>query len=258
MNCREVNRFLDAYLDGELDAQQQHRLERHLNLCSSCQSLAQDRQDFTSFFTTDPVSFNAPPQLKARIVATLSREQAKQRFASSCRPWVYATAVVISSLFLALSLFSALNILFPDADKEFSRQAVLRHSRSLSADHLVDIASPDPQIVRPWLTAKLDFAPPVVGLPALGFSLVGGRIEVIQNRPVATLVYHHDKDVVTLFCWPPWKEHLSDSDHSIEGCQVCTWSNAQCNYILVSKLSDAEMAEFVDSLRADIRSGMYF
>jgi anti-sigma factor RsiW len=258
MNCGEVNRFLDAYLDGELDAQQEHRLERHLGLCPSCQSLAQERQEFASFFMTDPVAYSAPPQLKARILATVHRKQARQRFASSCWPWVYATAVVISSLFLALSLFLASNILFPDTEKEFSRQAILRLSRSLSVDQRVDIASSNPQIVQLWLTAKLDFAPPVVGLPTSGYSLLGGRVEVIQNRPVATLVYKHDKDVVTLFCWPPRKEHLSERDYFIEGCQVCTWSNAKCNYILVSKLSDGEMAKFVDSFRADTQSGVYF
>ena len=81
---------------------------------------------------------------------------------------------------------------------------------------------------------------------------------MIQNRSVATLVYKHDKDVVTLFCWPPKKEHLSKSDHLIEGYHVSTWGNAECNYILVSKLSDREMDQFVDSFRAHIRSGAYF
>ena len=83
-------------------------------------------------------------------------------------------------------------------------------------------------------------------------------MDVIKNRSVAALVYKNDKDVVTLFCWPPKKEHLSKSDHLIEGYHVSTWSNAECNYILVSKLSDRDMDEFVDSFRVQIQSGAYF
>ncbi|MGA8659085.1 MAG: anti-sigma factor [Chthoniobacterales bacterium] len=252
MKCDEIHRFLDTYLDGELDFARQVELEQHLAYCPLCQSLAQERQEFRAFFAASGPRYKAPPRLEAKVLAAVRREQAKQKFSLLRQPWVYATAVVVVSVFLAL------NILFPDAEKELSRQAVLCHSHSLSTDHLVDLASPNPAVIKPWLTARLDFAPPVVGAPASGYSLLGGRVDVIQNRSVATLVYKHDKDVVTLFCWPPKKEHLSKSDHSIEGYQVCTWSNAQCNYILVSKLSDQAMDEFVDSFRVRVQSGAYF
>jgi anti-sigma factor RsiW len=113
-------------------------------------------------------------------------------------------------------------------------------------------------VVKPWLTARLDFAPPLVGSPASGYSLVGGRVDVVQNRSVATLIYKHDKDVVSLFCWPPDKEHLSSSERSINGYRVATWSDAQRNYVLVSRLSDRAIHDFMDSFRARIQSGAYF
>jgi anti-sigma factor RsiW len=252
MKCEEIHPFLDTYLDGELDFARQLELEQHLTDCPLCQSLVEDRQEFRAFFAAGVPRYNASPQLETKVLAAVRREQAKQKFALLRQPWVYAAAVV------AVSIFLALNILFPGAERELSQQAVLRHSHSLSTDHLVDVASPNPAVVKPWLTARLDFAPPVVGSPASGYSLLGGRVDVIQDRSVATLVYKHDKDVVTLFCWPPKKEHLSKSDHSIEDFRVSTWSNAQCNYILVSKLSNRAMDEFVDSFRVRVQSGAYF
>ena len=84
------------------------------------------------------------------------------------RPWVHAVGVIVLSLSLAL------NILFPDAGGELFRQAVLRHSQSFASGHAVEVASPNPQVVKTWLTAKLDFVPSVVGSPASGYSLVGG------------------------------------------------------------------------------------
>jgi anti-sigma factor RsiW len=194
MKCEEVHRFLDTYLDGELDLARRLELDQHLAICPLCQPLMEDRQEFRTFFAASAPSYKAPPELKAKVLAAVRREEPKQKFSLFWQPWVYATAVVLVSVFLAL------RILFPDAEKELSQQAVSRHFHSLSTEHLVDVASPNPAVVKPWLTARLDFAPPVVGSPASGYSLLGGRVDMIQNRSVATLVYKHDKDVVTLFC----------------------------------------------------------
>ena len=252
MKCEEAGRFIDAYLDSELELSQRLELERHLSLCRSCSSLVQEGQAFRSFFRANAPKYKAPPQLRIKVLATARREKAKLTFSLLHQPWAYAAAAFVLSLSLVL------NFLFPDVGQEVSRQAVLRHSRSISADHLVDVASADPHVVKSWLTAKLDFSPPVVSLPTSGYSLIGGRLDVIQNRQVATVVYKNDKAVVTLFCWPPKKEHLSAGDHFIEGYHACTWSNAECNYILVSKLSGRETDEFVDSFRDQVQPGVYF
>jgi anti-sigma factor RsiW len=252
MNCEETKRFLDAYLDRELDLRRYTEVEQHLSVCPSCQSIAQELEEFRSLLRAGAQTLKAPPQLRANVLAAVRREQAKRSTAFWRQPWVYAAAVVILSLFLAL------RILLPDAGGELSRQAVLLHAQSLAANHPVDLTSANPQVVKSWLTAKLDFVPPVVGFPAPGYSLLGGRVAEIQNRSVAALIYKHDKDVVTLFCWPPKKQHLSKSDHLIEGYHVSTWSNAECNYILVSKLTDREMDEFVHSFRVHVQSGAYF
>ena len=252
MNCEEARLFLDAYLDHELELSPRLELERHLSLCPSCRSLAQERQESRFFFTASVPTYQAPPRLRTKVLAALRREKEQQTFAFLRQPWIYAAAVLV----LGLSL--ALNILFPDVGKEVSRQAVLRHIRSISADHLVDVASANPQVVKSWLTPKLDFSPPVVGFPAPEYSLLGGRVDVIQDRSVATVVYKSNKDVVTLFCWPPNKEQLPTGDHIIEGYHVYTWSNAACNYILIAKSSDRDMDEFMDSFRDHVQSGAYF
>ena len=252
MKCEEAHHFIDIYLDGELDSARQSELEQHLATCPSCRALLEERQEFREFFVVAASDYKAPPQLEIKVLASLRQVRAKESVSLWRQPWVYAAAV------LAISFCLAWRILFPDPEKEFSQQAVLLHSSSLSTSRLVDVASPNPVVVKPWLTARLDFAPPLVGSPAAGYSLVGGRVAVIENRSVATIVYKHDQDVVSLFCWPPEKEHLSTSERSIDGYRVSTWSNAQCNYVLVSKLSDRAMHDFMDSFRVHIQTGAYF
>jgi predicted anti-sigma-YlaC factor YlaD len=120
MNCEETKRFLDAYLDRELDLCRYSELEEHLSLCPSCQSLAQELEEFRALLMAGAQTLKAPPQLRANVLAAVRREQAKHSFAFLRQPWVYAAAVVVLSLFLAL------NILLPDARGELSRHAVLR------------------------------------------------------------------------------------------------------------------------------------
>jgi anti-sigma factor RsiW len=97
----------------------------------------------------------------------------------------------------------------------------------------------------------------VVDVPASGYSLLGGRVDVIQHRTVAAVIYKHGREVITLFCWPVNKETVSDADRLIDGYRVGTWSNAECNYIVVSKLSKREHDEFLESFRDHLESNIY-
>lgn len=138
MDCEEVDRFIDVYLDEELDLNRQLALEQHLTFCPLCRSLLEERLEFRSFFAANVARRNTSPELEAKVLAAVRRGRAKQKFSFLRQPWIYTLALV------AVSVFLSLKILFPDAERELFRQAVLRHSRSLSTLHLVDVASSDP------------------------------------------------------------------------------------------------------------------
>jgi predicted anti-sigma-YlaC factor YlaD len=46
MNCDEVGRLLDAYLDGESDLNRQPKVEKHLAGCFSSRNLAEEMTHF--------------------------------------------------------------------------------------------------------------------------------------------------------------------------------------------------------------------
>jgi anti-sigma factor RsiW len=48
MNCDETRRWLDAYLDGELELTRQLDLEAHLFACSTCKNAAEQIVNFSS------------------------------------------------------------------------------------------------------------------------------------------------------------------------------------------------------------------
>jgi len=108
-------------------------------------------------------------------------------------------------------------------------------------------------VVDSYLTAKLNFSPPAVDLASAGYQMRGGRIDFVQNRRVATLVYQHDKELITVFTWPATRHRFAGSNQAINGLTICTWNDVNLNFIAVSTLSDAQLDHFIDLFRDEIK-----
>jgi anti-sigma factor RsiW len=128
-------------------------------------------------------------------------------------------------------------------------EAISDHVRSLQAGHLMDVVSTDQHTVKPWFIGKLDFSPPVVDLADAGFPLAGGRLERIDGRPAAALVFHRRLHSINVFVWPATDGQVPARDGKGYGYNALSWSQGGLNFLAVSEISAAELGQFVPEYR---------
>src|SRR5438552_12399544 len=258
MNCEEALKLMDGYLDGELDPITSQTIERHLQDCSSCDQAYKTHDSLIRAIGNATPYYKAPLGLRERIQSSL-REEIAERPAPSVvrdgRPrsprkqpeprtvllgipwnWLGLAAAIIAAAIIAMNLIPRSQQ--PGLDQVLATQLIASHVRSLMANHLTDVASFDQHTVKPWLDAKLDFAPAVVDLSSQGFPLVGGRLDYLDNRPVATLVYQRRKHFINLFVWPAASDSAKTTKAiTHQGYQLLHWTDPDFNYWAVSDVN---------------------
>lgn len=193
----------------------------------------------------------APVALRERIITSIRQDSASPRHKSkvqSGRQWLNMSAAFAMGVIASVTttyFFTAMN-----AQQQLAQEVVASQVRSLMGTHLTDIASSDRHTVKPWFAGKLDFSPPVHDMAKAGFPLVGGRLDYIDGRPVAALVYQRRQHTVNVFVWP--RDNRSPSPpaaFAAQGFNVTGWKDEAMQFWLVSDLNASELRQFAQQLR---------
>ncbi len=137
------------------------------------------------------------------------------------------------------------------SDQRLAEEVITGHARSILTAHLVDVPSSDRHTVKPWLSARLDFSPTVVDLAAAGFPLAGGRLDYLDDRPVAVLVYHYRQHVIDLFIWPSEGGAAQPPKAmSSKGYHVLHWREAGMTFWAISDVDPSQLASFADAYKS--------
>jgi anti-sigma factor RsiW len=249
MNCDEASILLHALIDNELDAGHAREMEAHIATCADCAAQLREFQDFRNTMAAARLRHAAPTSLRARIEgklptpdATVSRRSVFKGFALGATVSALAASGVL------------VLVMRGDNDRRALGEVVSAHLRSLQAQHLTDVLSTDQHTVKPWFNGRLDVAPPVADLTAQGFTLLGGRLDYIDAKPVAAIVYRRRVHVINLFCAPaPGAANRNATMQSLQGFNVRSWTENGLNLWAVSDINADELAEFGEKFEAALK-----
>ena len=240
-----------AYADGEVDGLRGHTIRKHLRLCRDCAAKHQELTDLRARIRAEAPYFKAPAALRERVMASI--ETVRPASSASVRPaerwrWMIGGALAgCAATVVAWVIGTA--VLDWHANEDLAVEAVTTHVRATLGNHRVDVASSDQHTVKPWLSARLDYSPPVRDFAAEGFALVGARIDYLDRQPVAALVYRYRDHMIDVFVRPPSRNASPAALRMVRGFNVVHATGSGMDWLAVSDLNAAELSSFVQRLK---------
>jgi anti-sigma factor RsiW len=241
--------LVQAEFDGELDAAEAAALALHRETCPVCQAAVAELVRTREWLRAPGIYRPAPDDLRARVLANLGA--ARPAPPRPAHGWLAGWRQGWAGFGLGAVCAAALAFLIvAPRGQGLSDEIVASHIRALQPGHLEDVVSTDQHTVKPWFDGKLDFAPPVKDLAAEGFPLKGGRLDYVNGRPVAALVYQRDKHLIDLYVWPEGGAQIAFSSTGAQsGYNVVHWSADGMTLWAVSDVEAAQLADFAQDWR---------
>jgi anti-sigma factor RsiW len=260
MDCNELERSVDAYLDGELDERDRFEVERHVEGCARCRSLSQARSRLRAALraklreamTPPSPAGRAPAELRARVVQALARER---------RPlWRQALAPVPLAT-LAACAAGVLVVLASRPDDALLQDAIARHHQGLPLE--VTTASVGEGSLPGWFTGKLGFKPTPPPFKADGVKVLGARLSHVREWPAAYYRYALPHGQAGLFVVDDPQRRFESAGREVRmgadtvrlanahGYNVAVWRDEEIVYSLVSDLDEQDLFQLVRTAQAD-------
>ncbi|HUL91646.1 MAG TPA: anti-sigma factor [Burkholderiales bacterium] len=248
MTREDAAKLLHAYVDGELDAAKNLEVEAYLAGDPAARAACERLREMSAAIRDRADYHAAPASLAARLRASVPAAPEGTRERAGWPRWLGPAAALAAVALLTWGV--TLLSLQPGEDERIAREVLASHVRATLGNRLFDVASSDQHTVKPWLSARLAFSPPIAEVSAHGFELRGGRLDYVGGQSVAVLVYQRRQHMVDVFVWPTpaqKRERTSTRD----GFNVESLASGGMAFWLVSDLNRNELDDLARLLAAN-------
>jgi anti-sigma factor RsiW len=261
MTCEQVRPLLGAFHDGELEPGRRDAIRAHVAGCDACaQALSRHRMLGDALRAHVPRP-ETPAALRDWARAAVRGEAGSPAMAAPGAPrparvarsparWL--TAALALAACVAIAVGATQQLAARDA---LARELVAAHVRAAVTGHVSDVISTDQHTVKPWFNGRLDFSPPVVDLADAGFPLEGGRLDYMNDRTVAVLVFRRNRHPIDVFVWPARRGAPRLAPPTRDGYQIERRVVAGMECWAVSDLNARELREFMDRYAGHFATG---
>lgn len=255
MTCNDCRDAISPYLDAELSPSEFEDVKAHLASCPACASRERALSSANEQVRALP-RFTAPDVLKARIRSSVDSAQIDARVLLPL-PRTRRVTVMLAGWVAVLVFGVAGYALLRNGQARRSAESndvavvLARHLRSLTPGNLTQVVSTDQHNVKPWFNGRVDVSPPVVSLDSIGFRLVGGRVDTVEGKPAAVVVYRRRLHTINVFAWPVTGPDVDLTTSDRNGFHLIRGRRQGVELWIVSDLSRTELLDFANRLVRD-------
>lgn len=258
MNCAHATRLLDAWIDDELDARTAGDMGLHVRDCTDCSKLLQRRTQGRAVLRRQAPRWQAPETLRRAVVGEIESHAPGQRgqdtvlsrrgpgtLAATLR-WRLGGALGVALAIALASGVAGYRLAQPPSPVADDTLVIASHVASLAEGaRLIDVASTERHVVKPWFQGRVDFSPPVRDLSQHGYTLAGARLEQLGERPASAIVYRLRSHVITLYTWRDDERVLAPPRiRTTRGFSRASWSDAGLRHEAVSDVNPTDIERF--------------
>lgn len=242
MTHEEATALMHAYVDGELDPAKCLELEAHLTASPAARAACERLREISAAIRDEADYHPAPAALVAQLrdPAAGSREAAPRR--SIWRGWPGMGVALTAVAFITWT--AAVDYLRPGENERIAQEVLGSHVRATLGQRLFDVASSDQHTVKPWLSARLSYSPPVADLSAQGFELRGARLDYVGGQPVAVLVYQRRQHLIDAYVRPA-RGPVAGLALTRDGFNIQSFARDDMEFWLVSDLNRNELGDLI-------------
>jgi anti-sigma factor RsiW len=260
MECAELERSVEAYLDGEFEAREQAEAEAHLGACERCRKATERAAALRAALRARLREAMGPGAPAGRAPAAL-RERVHAALAAERRPLWRRLVAPVPLATAAACAAGVLVVLATHAGNDgLLVEAVRNHHRGLPLE--VTAAAVGPEAIPGWFTGKLDFKPTPPRFRETGAKVVGARLSNLREYQAAYIKYELPRGQAGLFIVDDPNRRFEATGREVQvgprtlrvmnakGYNVAVWRQDEIVYSLVSDLGEDDLFELVRSAQA--------
>ncbi|RJO63197.1 MAG: hypothetical protein C4523_20720 [Myxococcales bacterium] len=252
MNCRDADKYLLAYIDGEFDGAESSEIEQHFKFCPACRR----KVEFELWFkrgvkTANPPEVRAPASLRAAVHRTYREEQVRRI------PWALKLAPAAAVVLVFAWIFFQPSI---DISMPIVEASVDRHTDNTP----FDVQSPDPKQVADYFTTRIKYAVRLPQFRHTNLELLGGRVATLRDAPVAYVAYQGNGRRYSIIAAPgldrlpviPESVRMRVNNRDVvitrhNGFLVVLWRAGDMVYSITSNDDESEVVDLVADAEFD-------
>ncbi len=245
----EVN--LDAFVDGALGALDRWAVIVHLSECDVCLRQAAAEARLRTRLRMQIEQVVPEPGFSRRLQDALSEADSERRFTWSppaLRQIPLRLALLVGPSLAAIWLLVQVSLLPAAISTDVMPELAASHAVFAQDESLLDVVG-DAATVSTWFRDHAGIA--ISAPPLADFTLVGGRLVVLNGNLVAQLVYESDPDerYLSLLTFPDAnaeREPLTLEQR--DSVAIATWPLPDKRAALLGEVTEPELRSLVESL----------